>query len=108
MSDKLLKSAEKALLLVALLGIQGVVLAGRIEYSVDSSERVKASDNCSSVNVVEQSHGFVVHDSMVSDSIPGTASDAQLADYLELHGRVVEGSIRSTMMPWSALQHVAD
>lgn len=108
MNDKLLNSAAKALLLVALLGTQGVVLAGRIESSMDSSERLQALDNCPSVKVEEQSHGRFVHDSMVSDSAVGSASDAQLADYLELHGRVVEGSIRSTMMPWSALQHVAN
>jgi hypothetical protein len=107
-NNKHLNSAAKALLLVAFLGTQGVVLAGRIDSSMESADRVQAPDNCPSVKVAEQSHGRVVHDNMVSDSAVGSANDAQLADYLELHGRVVEGSIRSTLMPWSALQQVAN
>jgi hypothetical protein len=107
-NNKHLNSAAKALLLVALLGTQGLVLAGRIDSSMESVDRVQAPDNCASVKVAEQSHSRVVHDNMDSDSAVGSVNDAQLADYLELHGRVVEGSIRSTMMPWSALQQVAN
>jgi len=108
MNEKLLNSAAKALLLVTLLGTQSIVLAGRIESSMDSSDRLQEPEKCHSVKVAEQSNGRIVHNNTVPDSAVGSANDAQLADYLELHGRVVEGSIRSTMMPWSALQHVAN
>ena len=109
MDNKRLSSVVKSVVLVAFLGIQGVVMAGRVDSSMEASNAPSEPAKCvTSDKVAEHSHTGIVHDNMASDSAADNAKDSQLADYLELHGRVVDGSIRSTMMPWSALQHVAN
>jgi hypothetical protein len=108
MNNKRWNSALKSAFFVTLLGIQGVVLAGRVDSSMESAERAQGSDKRPVTKGREQPQAHVVHDNARSGSIDDSARDAQLADYLEMHGRLVEGSIRSTMMPWSALQQVAN
>jgi hypothetical protein len=101
-------SALKTVLVVALLGVQGVVLAGRIDSSMNSFERAQGLDKHPAAENREQIQPRIVLNNTPSDSAFVSGNDAQLADYLEMHGRVIEGSIRSTMMPWSALQQVAN
>jgi hypothetical protein len=49
-----------------------------------------------------------VRGSAVPDTVAGVPGDPRIEEYLELHGRAVDGSARSTMMPWSALQQIAN
>lgn len=101
-------STFKAVLVVMLLGFNTVVLAGRIDYSMESSGHGDGLDKRLAAKDREQTKPRIVYNNVPSDAAVGSGNDAQLADYLEMHGRVVEGSIRSTMMPWSALQQVAN
>lgn len=108
MNNKHWNSAFKTVLFVTLLGTQDIVFAGRVDSSKESAEYAQGLDKRPAAKDREQLHARVVHNNECSESILDSARDAQLADYLEMHGRVVEGSIRSTMMPWSALQQVAN
>jgi hypothetical protein len=108
MNNERWNSALKTVLFVTLLGTQGIVLAGRVDSSMESAERTGGLDKRPAAKDSEKPQARLVQHNACSGSIIDSARDAQLADYLEMHGRLVDGSIRSTMMPWSALQQVAN
>jgi hypothetical protein len=109
MNNKSWNGAVTLAAFVALLGSQVDAFAGRLESSMDVVER---SQRLAQGSVEAGERDPVAPRFVQNNASPGPATgdsrDPQIAEYLELHGRAVDGSIRSTMMPWSALQQIAN
>jgi hypothetical protein len=100
------KARNGAVTAVMFLGLSGAAFAGRVESSLDAVEPGSAR----AIDASNRTHGGSCEHraGAAADAAPDAPTDSRLAEYLELHGRAVDGSIRSTMMPWSALQHIAN
>ena len=94
---------------ITLPGFQTGAFAGRVESSMEDVERSQRLGR----DLVESPERAGAQPPFVrSNASPNAAAvasrDPRIAEYLELHGRAVDGSVRSTMMPWSALQQIAN
>lgn len=106
MDRKARNGAVAAVMFLIFLGLPGAAVAGRLESFLDvvepgSAVAIGASNRAPGESCEHRA-------SAAADAAPAAPTDSRLAEYLELHGRAVDGSIRSTMMPWSALQHIAN
>ncbi len=106
MDRKARNGTVTAVMFLIFLGLSGATFAGRVESSLDAIEprsgrAIDASNRTPGESCEHRA-------SAAADAAPAAPTDSRLAEYLELHGRAVDGSIRSTMMPWSALQHIAN
>ena len=108
MDGKILKQVSKAAAVAVVLAVPCSAYAVRTETSMDSGSAVHGLVARAAGAGRSSSGAAAVQNNSSPKAVSETAGDARLADYLEWHGRVVDGSIRSTLMPWSALQQIAN
>lgn len=109
MNNRCWISAAGLAVFITLPGLQAGAFAGKVESSMEAVVRSQRL----SQNLVEAPERAAAQlPSVQNNASPrpstGASRDPLLAEYLELHGRAVDGSVRSTMMPWSALQQIAN
>lgn len=99
------RSLEILVVTIVMAGVQGSALAGRAE--ANPQQRLSGASD-SAVSLPAPLLRRSIREANDAD-VPSTGGpDRALAEYLELHGRVVDGSMRSPMMPWSVLQPSAN
>lgn len=96
----------------AKLSALAIVIAGSVfAQNLDTYDKstatfmanVESGSTCLSVKSSEPARATNVQDIDAVKAEVGAVKDAQLEEYLEMHGRVDKRSLRASMMPWSAL-----
>lgn len=102
MGGKMRSSALMLGMFVVVLELQGSASAGRLDFAASAAESGRGAGLDKAREAPSLTAAGPGGDAL-------TRTDTRIAEYLELHGRVFDGSARANMMPWSALhQQIAN
>lgn len=102
MGGKTRISALMVAMFVAVLDLQGSASAGRLDFAAGAVESGRGAGLDKAREGPSRTAAVPGPDALVR-------TDTRIAEYLEMHGRVFDGSARANMMPWSALhQQIAN